>query len=103
MLRLAGDSGASGSSQVVVNATDGTFSVSDTFTVTTDPVTGIASRTPVRRVVRELGAPGRDNDSPRGDILDGPSVPGGSTSFEGLANVPSLHPGLTPPRLARSE
>lgn len=54
LLQFAGEAGASGASQVVVSATDGTFAVSDTFVVTTTAATGIDSRAPTPRVVREL-------------------------------------------------
>lgn len=54
LLRIAGDDGVSGEAQVIVRASDGTFTTSDTFVVTTTPATGIASRSPSPRVVREL-------------------------------------------------
>lgn len=54
LLRIEGDDGVSGEAQVMVRASDGSFSTSDTFIVTTTPATGITSRAPTPRVVREL-------------------------------------------------
>jgi len=53
-LTLSGSADVSGTASVVVIATDGTYSVSDTFTVTTLPSTGIALRVPTAPLIREL-------------------------------------------------
>jgi hypothetical protein len=53
-LAFAGVAGSGGVAQLVVSATDGTYSVSDTFTVTTQLSTGIAARTPVALVTNAL-------------------------------------------------
>ena len=44
LLRLVGEAGATGTARVVVTATDGTYGVSDTFSVRTQGVTGISGR-----------------------------------------------------------
>jgi len=53
-LSFAGIKGTSGTAQVVVTATDSTYSVSDTFTVMTQASVGIDPRTPVVPVTHEL-------------------------------------------------
>lgn len=54
-LMLSGSNGASGPATVVVSATDGTYSVSDTFSVRTEASVGIKTGPIKTPVVRELG------------------------------------------------
>lgn len=54
VLSFEGVAGATGAAEVVVTATDSTYSVSDTFTVTTQGTTGIATRVPTTSRVGEL-------------------------------------------------
>lgn len=53
-LAIAGVAGTAGVAQVVVSATDGTYSVSDTFTVTTQLSTGLVARAPVAPAIHAL-------------------------------------------------
>jgi hypothetical protein len=53
-LTLSGSPGVSGTATVVVSATDGTYSVTDTFTVKTEASVGIGERLVKAPVVREL-------------------------------------------------